>query len=399
MSVSGNRVGPEIITEDGPVFCAWCESEILELTPNQKAARRRGLNIFCGKSCNAAFWNDGANARYFSGPCPTCGKMFRSMTQKKKFCTVRCYTESDQFRALLHTQHVTRKGCNQPRHGGPDGELDGEPGAGVEARPTDCVVCQNCEKTIIIIPGRRPRKFCDDVCRRHYMAMRFDRWVANPETLALPQCYDEFLDREELPCLIAGCHWTGKQLAYHCNIVHGIPKDELKAMAGFNLHTGLISSDLKAKMAARMREEFAEGRREQSLMVPENRGRVNRTGSSLEAQEHHRKARALISIGRSQRPAVQCRVCPNMVEQPTTGTRYYCSNRCRSVYYTQTGKAELICAYCGRPFMGGRDQVKRARHLQKVCCSNLCRNRMNMVACLAARRIEWEGPLDALSGN
>ena len=57
------------------------------------------------------------------------------------------------------------------------------------------------------------KKFCSKDCRRLHYAERFDRWVANPETLALPQCYDEFLMQEELPCLIDGCEWKGKHLA------------------------------------------------------------------------------------------------------------------------------------------------------------------------------------------
>lgn len=45
-------------------------------------------------------------------------------------------------------------------------------------------------------------KVCGSRCYRLFMAGRFDRWIVNPQTISLPQNYDEFLVKKELPCLI-----------------------------------------------------------------------------------------------------------------------------------------------------------------------------------------------------
>ena len=83
------------------------------------------------------------------------------------------------------------------------------------------------------------------------MAKRFDRWIANPQTLALPQAYDEFLTGEELPCLVEGCNWRGQWLSLHMNYTHGVPADEFKRAAGFNLKSGIISGPMREALAQR----------------------------------------------------------------------------------------------------------------------------------------------------
>ena len=58
------------------------------------------------------------------------------------------------------------------------------------------------------------------------MNKRYDRQIASPDKLQLPQGYDGCLDREQLNCLVDGCGWVGKHLSTHMNIAHGIKADE-----------------------------------------------------------------------------------------------------------------------------------------------------------------------------
>jgi hypothetical protein len=295
--------------------------------------------------------------------------MFFSKTLNKKYCSMHCYTSSPEFKSRLLVRNKTSW------HGQP-----------LAPKP----LCRQCGKEV----RRRASKFCTPSCRRIYFADRFDRWVANPEKIALPQCYDEFLAREELPCLVEGCDWVGKHLACHVNFVHGISAADFKELAGFNSKTGLISSDLSDAFSQRTLDRIEEG----TL----NRGYQSPAGSSpqvkkeephalpqprLEGKEHHAKALALMLAGGPQRPPRPCRVCENFVEQPVTGLKLYCSTQCRSSYYSRHNKAEVVCTYCGNKFMANRCQQLRSWKGQAVCCSTACRNRLNIVKALSARGI------------
>jgi len=339
--------------------CGWCEIEIAEPSSAQVGHANAGRNVFCSKACKAAHGNHNW-AGLLKGPCPTCGRMFRSKTRTKTFCSMKCYTQSPAFRERMASYNEHKRL--------PEG------------------ACAQCGKEGI----PRNRKFCSATCRRTYFAERFDRWVANPEAIALPQCYDEFLTQEELPCLVQGCEWVGKFLGAHVNHVHGITARQFKELAGFNLKSGLVSVDLRKHFEERTRARLADGTlnignpdRDVTKAVPVTKYR------SLEGKEHGIKARAIMAVGGAQRPPVPCRVCGKPTEQPVTGSRYYCSTMCRSRYYTRKNKAELACSFCGTAFMANRAQVLRAQKELPVCCSTNCRNRMNMVACLATRGIEW----------
>ena len=105
---------------------------------------------------------------------------------------MKCYTGSSQFSAMLAAARVkstlpqsVEKGAAKRRQG----------------RDVPCLECGE-EFYQKRATDRRPaRKFCTTVCYRSYMAKRFDRFIANPETLALCQNFDEFLDREEFALL------------------------------------------------------------------------------------------------------------------------------------------------------------------------------------------------------
>jgi hypothetical protein len=65
----------------------------------------------------------------------------------------------------------------------------------------------------------------------------------------MPCSYDEFLSQTELPCLVKGCDWVGRNLSQHCNAIHAIKADDLKALAGFNRNTGVVGAITQEKMS------------------------------------------------------------------------------------------------------------------------------------------------------
>jgi len=148
------------------------------------------------------------------GPCPTCGKTFESRYRGKKYCTLECYSKSPELLERLKLKHI-RTGEN--------------------------TTCIECGKEFYVKKSRSQRgsgKYCSTICYRKFMEKRFDRWIASPEKLSLPQNYDEFLTLQELPCLVEGCEWRGNFLSLHMNFTHGIARREFKKIAGFNLKSG-----------------------------------------------------------------------------------------------------------------------------------------------------------------
>ncbi len=358
--------------ESHKFLCAWCEREFESRSRGQFGADMSGRNVFCSRKCLTAMSNRNSRARFTLGPCPTCGHMFQSARHEKRFCSMKCYVNSPEIAARLsgHNERIRKP----PK------------------------TCPHCGKQF----QHKAKRYCSNLCRRAYFAARFDRFVANPEQLSLPQCYDEFLDREELPCLIDGCDWAGKHLSAHVNFTHGITADKLRELAGFNKHTGLVSRDLSAQISQRFRQLIEAGK----ILCIRSNGVQFISGAarhplSNEAKEHYLKARAVMVAEGPSRPPIPCRMCHALVEQPTLGRKLYCSTICRTKYYASINHAELTCSYCGGNFLGNRYKVLRAQRGQKVCCSDLCRNRMNMIACLAARNLKSDKlamPVDILAG-
>ncbi len=341
--------------------CSWCENIFTLRNGSQYGAFRLGSRVYCSTTCSNAAQNRRAvfAGKHLRGPCPMCGKMFHTRRREKIYCSVNCYLQSDQLQ-----QHLKEQNKRKRR---PLGE------------------CPQCGAAI-----SHKKKYCSSTCRRQYFAARFDRWIANPETIALPQCYDEFLLQNELPCLVDGCEWVGKHLASHCNYTHGITADELKGMAGFNKTTGLVSIDLHDALSKRSQNTIAK-MKEHGMCRSENFYNVTPHCSKprLEGLEHAKKARALMKGIDATKPARPCRLCGKAVLQPLMGRKLYCSTRCRSAYYEKAGEAELRCDYCGENFIGNLSKVRRAQRGDKVCCSQSCRNQMNLIACFAVRGIEY----------
>ncbi len=171
------------------------------------------------------------------------------------------------------------------------------------------------------------------------MAKRFDRWIANPQTMALPQCYDEFMTVDELPCLIEGCGWVGRHLGTHVQLAHGILADDFKRAAGFNLSTGLVGAELHKLL---VEINTGKGDRERVIAAGEISNRHGLRGYySSEASEHHAKARALAGNG----PQRTCRGCGAIFQQSTPfGLAKYCTIECRERTYKKQRSAKAMKA-------------------------------------------------------
>lgn len=228
-----------------PTRCLWPECD-------DATADRRG---YCKKHYER--WS-AANNQKFQCKCDTCGAEFRSY-RDRKFCTMACYWASRRGRRV------------------------------VEYRKDHCM---SCGSTIEVRPGVRKRLFCDRGCTREFMAKRFDRWFANPQTIALPQGYDEFLAQPRLPCLVDGCLWEGDDLSKHMNFTHGVSKDDFKRLAGFNVRTGVIGIALYRAMRDRRLENPISPR--VSALPPQHKGQPG-FRTRAEGREHMRKAHALRS--------------------------------------------------------------------------------------------------------
>ncbi len=135
------------------------------------------------------------------------------------------------------------------------------------------------------------------------------RFIANPETVSLPQNFDEFLDRAELPCLIEGCGWSGKHLTIHVNAAHGIRAADFKRATGFNVGSGLVGSELARPLSERARQGVAADPDLQAMAQEHRRppGLGSHLASaSLEGRGHQTKTRALAAA--VSRPLRTCRV-------------------------------------------------------------------------------------------
>lgn len=330
--------------QDRPTV-APCSRCGVEFSPKSCRAK------FCSETCRVAEGN--ARTRHAGGPCLTCGEMFVSRTPGKKYCTLACYVSSPQFAEMCAAN--VKAIC---------------PEAGT---PRVCVGC-GAE-----YPRSRKAKFCTRQCGRRYFAERFDRWIANPESVALPQNFDEFLARDVLSCPVDGCDWEGTFLGTHVNFAHGIEAREFKKLCGFNVTSGLVGQSLSESMSEKAKGFIADGTWSaegiggQSSASPTREPYV-----SLERREKAAKIRAdLPKLRDSFSP---CKCCGRSVQQPYTGRRLYCSTDCRSESYKEDASAkseQLKCARCGKDFLGRSETYRRSESGLPVYCSLPCRNTAN----------------------
>ena len=295
----------------------------------------QGKKVTCSKACQLALQSKMLSKPIpEGGPCLQCGKKFFSRRLEKKYCSLSCYTASPQFIAQ-------REGwVDQIRKKEPKALAAIAKSAEKNKRGHD-VPCLECGELI----WRKPsdvgkRKFCGSVCYRAYMAKRFDRWVANPEALALPQCYDEFLDSEVLHCVIEGCSWVGQQLTMHVNSAHGLPKHDFKRAAGFNVNTGVIARPLAEVFQARGDEFQSSDQQNSEALLAAKKARDEnpvKHYKSLEGLEHLNKSLAMrrLDLG----PERTCLHCGELFHQSTPfGKAMYCSRSCRNLKYAAKTK-------------------------------------------------------------
>lgn len=332
----------------------FMNAELLSIRDNLACAHC--LSIFCGSDSQAwkvkyekkdvycsAMFRKAAMQKKFStpvpdrGPCGTCGNTFQSRTAKM-FCGMGCYTSSKMFSDMIAE---SRKKAMTPESIAKRAE------SARRGCHVDCLQCGGQFYQKRATAGRPAKKFCGKTCYRSYMANRFDRWMADPQGMALPQCYDEFLDKEELSCIIDGCGWVGKHLSAHVNLSHGFPSADFKRAAGFNLTTGLVSRDTSELMSQRALVGVANLPPDDPMRIfAKNKSAqvISSVGflyQSKEGCEHRAKSRALAAsdVG----PSRDCLACGAVFQQSSPfGRTIYCSRECRSRHYSTFGKAKRL---------------------------------------------------------
>ncbi len=316
--------------------CGHCRAKFSGSDSQARKVRYEKRVVYCSGTCRSAACSkkgqeratrDGKRLRkgVLAGPCKKCGEMFESRIDKL-FCTMDCYMKSEQFREM------------QSKYWAPSEEAKAKISASLKkGEDVPCLECGTPFYQKLPSKGRPARKFCNTTCYRAHLAKRFDRWVANPEGMALPQCYDEFLDRDELTCVVDGCDWKGKHLTLHMNQAHGVKADEFKRAAGFNIGTGVIAKSLAEALREReaigVTAHMDEPDRAAALELAQALLAANPIRyRSLEGREHAKKARAMLRPG----PQRTCTGCGKSFQQSTpTGKAMYCSRECRDNEYAE----------------------------------------------------------------
>ena len=205
--------------------------------------------------------------------CKTCSIQFDSKVART-FCSVKCRAADPEFRAVLTAN------LSKPK------ERNGPLPAGI-VQP-----CVSCSKEIYLTATDRKRgkKACSRSCWRAWLADRFDRAIAQVQTINAVTGYDAFLSQDKLTCLVDGCVWSGADLSLHCNMAHGITAEKLKELAGFNRNTGVVSGPL-----ARLYESRGNVGTIHSLKSAREAAKKPRKAQPARAEsiEHYRKAMAL----------------------------------------------------------------------------------------------------------
>lgn len=205
--------------------------------------------------------------------CKTCAAAFESKVPRT-FCSVKCRAADPEFRAVLLANLARPKSRSGPER------------AGVIM---PCVAC-GAEVYLTASARKRGKKACSRSCYRAWMADRFDRNIGAVHQVGAMSGFDEFLSQDQLQCLVAGCAWQGADLGLHANLSHGIAAAAMKAAAGFNANTGLVSGPLLRIYEARGGKGHSASLNRQAAMQAHPRQAQRR---SAEAIEHYEKAMAL----------------------------------------------------------------------------------------------------------
>lgn len=318
--------------------CSTCGSEFKSRYRSQLGSHRAGRNVFCSKECRSVKDSEMQKkrpGRHQLGPCPTCGKVFRSRLKDKIYCTLECYAKSESLKQRLKEYN--------------------------DAKAKDWV-CLQCGKD-----APRRRKFCDDFCRRQFFAERFDRFIANPEEIALPQNYDEFLNRDELPCLVEGCDWCGEGLAYHVNFHHGITPEKFRELVGFNRTTALMGVRARKIRSEKMKRLIDEGVIEAGAFPLEECDRSCRGEMRREGVEHQQKS--MIMSGGLER---FLKAAAAYVK--TDKHRKAASERLKKTI-KETPRITLVCIECGQEYETLATYRNRSKYCGRTCGNAYSRKR------------------------
>lgn len=349
--------------------CPTCGSDFQHVKKttkhcSRKCAARNPERVALTRS-NFSPYNEAKKAKADlnrNGICLHCKKEFYSKYGNKLFCSMGCYAQSDYMKRVRkeRAEEVKKQFRSKINPTNPDEPLT--------------KICLNCEKDFeVSFTLYKTKKFCSRSCYREYLAARFDRWIANPETIALPQNYDEFLTKGVLPCLIEGCSWAGENLSVHVNHAHGIKAADFKKIAGFNKTSGLVTSELSRRLGDALREitlqKMADGT---SQLIPFEKGDVSkrvRPEMTLEGREHVTKSIHL-RRGVSSRTGI-CANCQKAYTSHKVG-RFpkYCSIECRANYYEN--QYLLNCSYCNKEFKGDLKRKTRVEKGLEIFCSHYC---------------------------
>jgi len=310
------------------LVCTHCSAMFVG---TQKQAERHvyeNASLFCSQTCRSAYMRKKFSKPIPNKTCKECGQTFFTRRNNPQFCSMSCYTKSNQFLSML----------KESRERSFSAESIAKRAIGLKTgADIECLECK--EKFYVKKKQIGKKKFCSRVCYRSYMDKRFDRQIANPDQMALPQGYDGFLNRTELNCLIEGCGWYGKNLTTHMNIAHGIKADDFKRAAGFNLHTGVISKDLSEVMSNRAKVGVAILDPKTIKETLQGKKTIIRSYVSNEAREHARKSRIVMGNG----PQRICKGCNTEFTQSTPmGRAMYCCATCRDEHYSAEKKKKTI---------------------------------------------------------
>lgn len=205
--------------------------------------------------------------------CKTCGSAFESKVART-YCSVKCRANDPELKRQLLSNLATPKSRSGPERRG-------------EIQP--CVKC-GTEIYLTATDRKRGKKACSRSCYRAWMAERFDRHIGSVHTVERTQGFDEYLSQDKLQCLFPGCDWRGDDLGLHSNLAHGTTAAALKAAAGFNRSTGLVSAPLAKLYESR-------GNKGTPHTLNRASARANHPMKSQrmspEAREHFEKAMAL----------------------------------------------------------------------------------------------------------
>lgn len=309
--------------------CGHCGSVFHGSISQAKHVRYEGSPVYCSPVCRSAASRkksqerairDGKKLRkgVMVGPCPVCNKMFESKNTDREFCSQACYTKSDKFKKMLRQNY--KKG----------NEAAAKKWQQVMTR--ECPVCKKEFRARRSEANKKgPQRFCSQLCYRKFKADLFDAWVANPQHIAMPQNYDEFMTQNELPCLVDGCEWRGRHLSAHLQQAHGVKAEDFKRAAGFNLSTGLVSPDLHQELCSRDKVGVAVDRSKTTgHCAPQGKSGY----ISNERKENIKKARLLSAEVPG--PERMCRNCGKTFRQSTVyGRTVYCGMSCRDEYYRE----------------------------------------------------------------